>query len=421
MQIKTLSITNRPRRFAAIATCIIAALLVLPVAKWSFGHAAAINASTVEVADLGVTLAPADPQAHLEHAHLLEKTFLPSDQARSLEEFERSVALAPNNYLNWLALGRAREQAGDTISSEAALRKALELAPNYSRVKWALGNLLVRRRNYSDGFAFVRDAVAADAGLASPAAASAWQIFGGDIAKIKESLGDSPRTNAALTVLLANEKRNADALNLWQSIPETEKKNLKETGQSLYSKFMEARLYRSAIETGNAIGLFTENAPATGTITNGGFESAIVPNDPNPFSWMIADGGFPRVGLNDAQKKSGSYSLLMNFGTGGKGFRQVIQKVGVEPTANYELVLFYRSELKTDAKIVCQITPTNDAKPIASIPLAAAVDWSEGRAMFTIPAAAEGIEIRLAVEGCPAAGCSVSGNVWFDDFSLIKR
>lgn len=421
MQIETFSIASGARRFAAVAVCIIAPLLALLIAKWAFGHATSINASTVEVAELGVALAPSDPQARLEYGYLLEKTFLPADQAKSLEEFELAAALNQNSYSNWLALGRAREQAGDTSGAEAALRKALELAPNYSRVKWALGNLLVRQRRLDDGFAYLRDAVAADPNYANPAAASAWQIFGGDLAKIGNFLGHSPRTDAALSVLLANDKRYSEAFDLWRAVPRDDKTDLKESGQALYSKFFDAKLYRSAIETGVSAGLFSDNIPAVGSITNGGFESALVPNDPNPFVWTIADGPYPRIGLNDAQKKSGSYSLLMNFGIGGKGFRQVSQKVAVEPSSTYDLVLFYRSELKTESRIVCQINYAGDSKPIASVPLPAAADWSEAKTTFIVPAGVEGIEIKLTVEGCPAAGCSIIGNIWFDDISLIKK
>ncbi|NOT48735.1 MAG: hypothetical protein HOP17_13425 [Acidobacteria bacterium] len=421
MQIKTLSIPNGPRRLSAVAVCIIVAVLALLVTKWSFGHATAINASNIEVAELGAALAPSDPQAHLEYAYLLGKTFLPADQDRSLVEFEKAAALAPANYQTWLALGRAREQSGDAAGSEAALRKALELAPNYSRVQWALGNLLVRQGRYGDGFGYLRNAAASDPVFTNPAAASAWQILGGDTAKIRNLLGDSPRTNAALSVLLSADKRYADALDVWRAIPDAEKKGLKEPGQALYSKLLDAGLYRSAIEVGGTAGLFSDNAPATGAVSNGGFESAITPNDPNPFTWAITEGSYPRIGLNDAQKKSGSYSLLMNFGTGDKGSRPVIQKMGVETGATYDLRFYYRSELRTDAKVVCRITSAVDANPIATVPVTSSGDWTEAGTTFAVPAGTEGIELKLSVEGCPANGCSIAGNIWFDDFSLTKR
>lgn len=420
LQNKTLSISNGLHRFAAAAVCLVVVIAALLVSKWAFGHAAGVNAATLDVADLAVSLAPSDPIAHSAYALLLEKTFLPADQAKSLQEFERAAELSPSNYLYWLAVGRAREQSGDPSGAEAALRKALDLAPNYSRVQWAFGNLLVRQGRYDDGFAFVRSAVAADAAFANPAAASAWQIFDRDTVKIKNFLGDSPRTNAALSLLLAADKKYSDAFDLWRGIPNADKMSFKEPGQALFAKFLEAGLYRSAIETGNSVGLFSENAPVVGSVANGGFESAIAPNNPDPFSWVIADGGYPRIGLNDAQKKGGGYSLLMNFGTGGKGFRPVVQKIGVEPGASYDLVFHYRSELKTDAKIVWQLLSAGNAKLIVSVPVSSSPDWSEARATFAVPAGTEGIDLKLAVENCSAAGCNIAGNIWFDDFSLTR-
>lgn len=394
--------------------------MALLVSKWAFGHAAAINAETREVAELGVLLAPSDPKTHLAHAFLLDKTFLPADQAESAVEFERSVALVPGNYLNWLALGRSREQNGDVAGAEAAMRHALDLAPHYSRVRWALGNLLVRQGRYDDGFAYMRDAAATDSALASAASATAWQIFGGDTAKIKTYLGDDFRIAAAFAVMLATEKKFAEAFNVWSKIPPGRKLELKDSGQTLYNEFLKVGAYSPAIETANSIGMFAESVPGVGLITNGGFESPLKVNAQDPFGWLIADGSFPRVGLNDAQKKNGSYSLLMNFGSGGQGFRSVMQRVGVESGATYELIFNYRSELKTTAKIRCEVL-TADAKLLAITFLPATADWAEVRTPFVVPVKIEGIEVKLIADECEAPGCPISGNIWFDDFSINKR
>lgn len=420
MQVRTINISSGPLRLAAIAICVGAVLLALLVSKWAFGHAVAINAEVPQIAELGVTLAPSDPRAHLDHAYLLEKTLLPSDQGRSLAEFEKAAELSPANYLNWLALGRAREQSGDTAGAESALRRAMELAPNYSRVSWSLGNLLVRQGRYAEGFGFVKSAIAADPAFAQPAASSAWQIFGGDVIKIGEFLGRSARSDAALSVLLATDKRYAEALDIWRSIPDAEKIGVKESGQAVYAKFADAGRYMSAIEVGRSVGLFADAVPAVATISNGDFESALAANGSTPFTWAIADGSFPRIGLNDSQKRSGNYSLLMNFGSGGKGFRPLVQRVGVEAGTQYELVFYYRSELKTTAKLRCEILSA-DAKPLAALFLSSLPDWAEMRIPFAVPPETEGIEIKLVSDECPAPGCPIAGNIWFDDFSLHRK
>lgn len=400
-----------------IAGCVLLAAVSLVFAKWAFGHAVAVNASEAEVAALGVDLAPSDPHAHFGLAQQLEKTLLPGDEERAFRELESAVSLSPNNYVFWLALGRARERSGDAIGAERALRNAEELAPNYSRVRWALGNALLRQGRQDEAFAEIRKAVAADRTFANPAAAAAWQIFEGDAEQIRGAIGDSPQINAAVAVLLANDKRYPQALEFWRRVPVADSGDaVKEARQTLFNKLVKAGLYRSAIEVddGNA-------GAAAGAISNGGFESALTVQNASVFSWTIADGTFPRVGLNESQKRSGNYSLLISFGQGGKGFRQVSQKVGVEPLQNYNLQFFYRSELTTTARFRCDVFSAAGGTIAGTTLTPAKQDWNEGNVPFTVPAGVEGIEIRINIEGCTDAGCMAAGNIWFDDFGLLKR
>jgi hypothetical protein len=50
-------------------------------------------------------------------------------------------------------------------------------------------------------------------------------------------------------------------------------------------------------------------------------------------------------------------------------------------------------------------------------PLAATAYWTGLSGGFVAPATRDGIVIRLLRDGCGQV-CSVSGNLWFDDFSL---
>src|SRR5918993_1455882 len=60
--------------------------------------------------------------------------------ARNADAIQAAVASSPHNSSFWVGLGQARERAGDRPAAESAYRRALELAPNYARTKWALGN-----------------------------------------------------------------------------------------------------------------------------------------------------------------------------------------------------------------------------------------------------------------------------------------
>lgn len=415
VQTRSVNLDDGWKRLALIAVCALAAAAALVFAKWAFGHAVAVNAAETEVAALGVGLAPDDPHAHFGLAQQLEKTLLPGDEEHAFREYEAAVALSPNNYVFWLGLGRARERSGDAAGAERALRKAAELAPNYSRVQWALGNNLLRQGRQDEAFTEIRRAVAADRTFASPAAAAAWQIFAGDVGQIRPAIGDSPQINGAVAVLLAGDKRFPEAIEFWRLASGSEDADaVKEARQAVYNKLIEAGLYRSALEVDGSMAV-------VGAVSNGNFEAALTGPGTGSFSWAVADGTFPRVGLNESQKRSGNYSLLISFGQGGKGFRQVSQKVGVEPLQNYSLQFFYRSELTTTARIRCDVFSAAGNLLAGTTLTPTKQEWAEAGVPFAVPAGVEGIEIRIGIEGCPDAGCVTAGNIWFDDLILVKR
>ena len=404
--------------FAAIT--VLTVISTFFVAKWGFAHTAAVRSDTVEVAELAAEMGPDDPQTHYALAVLLEKTFASADLEKAVNEFELATALSPNNYLLWLDLGRARERIGDPSGAEMALRKALELAPNYSRVRWALGNVLLRQGKNDEAFAEIRRAVANDASYTDAAATTAWQIFDGDIDLVRNAIGDSPRLNAALATLLAGRKRFDEAMGIWDGLPADEKKiSLKETGQTLYRQFIEAGKYRLASSVGDQIGM---SPKSIAEIANGGFEEPLAAQNSNIFSWRIADGTSPRIGPTDGQKHSGNYSLLMSFGPSSKEIRPVSQTVAVEPGKSYVFEIFYRSDIKTQAKLKWEIVTAADGNAIAvTDALAPAADWMPVRATLNVPADIDGVTIRFAAADCNPAACSISGSIWFDDFSLRSQ
>ncbi|MBK9154776.1 MAG: tetratricopeptide repeat protein [Chloracidobacterium sp.] len=418
MQDPLISLKSGSRRAAVILIAgALIALLYFPV-KWAFGHAVAVNAESAEVAAFGIGFAPDDARARFDHALLLEQTLLPGDQELAIQEFEAAVRLSPNNYVYWLYLGNALERAGDPARAEPCLRRALELAPNYARVQWALGNLLLRQGRVDEAFELVRRAVSQDGKYADPASVLAWQLFDKDIVRVNEILGDSPAVHASLAAILASEGRFDDAVAAWRRLPiQGDNSPFHEKGRAIFARLFDAGRFTAAIEVGKSVGA-VEDDVRPGAVTNGGFESALSAADGRGFTWAIADGDDPRVGLNEGQKHSGKYSLLMSFSPGGRGFRPVVQRVGLDRTGIYVLEFYYRSELKGNSTPVFEILIPGDTVPAARAKLQPNEGWAGVRLPFTVPPGAEGVELRLSVEGCQPQDCSFTGNIWFDDFSM---
>jgi thioredoxin-like negative regulator of GroEL len=420
MSIKSLKVESAVSRVAIVAACVIALLMTYTFAKWSVGNSISLQTEYKEIADIAKALAPSDPQPHYTSAALLEKTFLPGDFEKSLQEYETATALSPNNYLLWLALGKARERSGDAEGAEKALRKAFELAPNYAQVQWTLGNVLLRRGKNEEAFLEIRRAVESDQNFANPAVSTAWQIFDGNIAEIRQAIGESPNTNAALAIFLARQKRFDEALDVWNSLPSEMKTSVfKQKGEELFNQFVEAKKIRAAQQISAQINASEAGDSGSGKIANGGFESEIKMKNAGLFEWHVVAGNHPQIGLDNQSKRGGEHSLFLIFNSAdGKEFRQISQTVPVEPGKNYRFSAAYKSDLKAPATVRWEITDAADGRVIAVTEAAAEKsDWANLSIDFSA-GEAEGIVVKLARANCKSQICPISGKLWFDDITL---
>ncbi len=403
---------------ALIATAVafvIGAAIIFSI--WGIANAAAEHVATVEAAEVLAALSPGDPQTHYALGVRHDETFEPGSLDAAQVSFERAVARSPNSYLLWLQLGRAFEQNGEDEKAEQALARALELAPNYASVKWAYGNLLVRRGRLNEGFVPIREAVAADPSLAAPAAAVAWNLFNGDIVAIREAVGDSPGLNAALAVMLVGAERFDDAAAAWNVIPaDIANTELAEQRKKMFDALVAAHRYRSAA-------VFAPNDIPIGRLTNGNFESAVKADGAPTFEWQIARGDSPVIALSDDRPHSGRYSLIAAFGKLNTSFREISQLVAVQPGRSYTVAFHYKSDvdaLRAELKWAV-MDPRENARLGDSGPLRAAGEWTARSFDLTVPSDAEGVRMTFVRENCSGASCAISGNIWFDDLTITAK
>ncbi|HXG84047.1 MAG TPA: hypothetical protein VNI84_08470 [Pyrinomonadaceae bacterium] len=423
MAIKSIDIKNLPARIALAAAMLFCLVGVVFSVRWCAGNAISQNSIYLEIADLAISLAPRDPQTHYTAAVLHERTYKPDDLAKSLAEYEKSTALAPNDFRTWLALGKARERGGDAAGAENALRKSQELAPNYSDVRWILGNILLRRGKRQEAFAEMRAAAESDPKFVNPTVSTTWQIFGGDLTQINRYLGDSSSIKAELVSFLAAEKRFDEAAEIWKTLPAAEKKTtFLDTGNALAAQLVGAKKYRDALQVMAQIGDADAENFAVGKIFNGGFETGVKTARAALFEWQIQEGAQPQIGIDGSQKRGGQRSLVAVFNSAtGREFRAVSQMVAVEPGRKYAFEMFYKSELKTNATFYWQVVGVPEGKILATTPaISAASDWTSLKAEFVVPERMEAVVVGLARETCKSTLCPISGRVWFDDLGLIQ-
>ena len=380
-----------------------------------------LRAETLDVAEFAAGLAPSDPQAHYALAVIYDRTLLADDQQRSLKEYETAVALSPHNYLLWVEYGKALGRAGEAEKAEAALRRAQELAPHYSSVQWALGNLLIRNNKVDEGFSEIRSAVEGDRTYAAPAAAFAYQYFDGDLTRVRGVTAASAETNASLALLLAGEKRLDDAVTVWQSIDHSgDDENMAAAGRSLVAGLISAKRFGLAMQLGSSQDTETRAKPET--LFDGNFEEDIKLEGASDWDWRFSPGAQPQPLQTTAGPHSGTKSLLLRFASNdGASLRQLSQTVVVKSESAYSLNGYYRSEMKTSSRLVWQVLNAADGSVLAETPInSETTQWTPFTVAFTVPGSLDGVVVRFIVNGCGSAICPINGNLWFDDLTIAS-
>ncbi|MFV0389605.1 MAG: carbohydrate binding domain-containing protein [Pyrinomonadaceae bacterium] len=410
-------------RVLTLVAVLLALFLNGVAVKWFFGNSISTQAQTIEVANVAEVLSPKDPQTHFALSVLLQRSFIPSDEPKSLHELEIAAALSPWDFQIWLDLGQARERNGDVAGMFKAFEQAQKLAPNNSEVMWTLGNALIRQQKTNEAFVQIKRVVEIDPTYAGAAANLAWALYDGDLAKVRSIVGNSHAVNSALATSLARSKDYEAAFELWKSIPpELARDSLRKDSELLEQTFQNALEYQKALQILAVLANEGERTFKFGEITNGGFEEDVKTDKAEVFEWNLDTGVQPIINVDEAVKHSGSRSLLLVFSSTKRDeFRIVKQNIGVAGGKSYTLSFFYKSELDSDNTVEWEVVDLNaSGVPVLanSKPLAAKTDWQKVDVSFDVPEGADAIQIRLSRTGCASDVCPLHGKIWFDDFKL---
>ena len=434
-QITSISVAPAWRRALLLVPVVLALVCVWYVARWCLGNTMAEWLPDAGVARAAARLAPDDPQTHYTLARLAEKSFEPEQLAEAVAQYERAAALSPNDYRLWFELGRARSLASDDAGAERALRRAVELAPNYPDPRWYLGNLLLRAGRTGDAFAELRRAAQVNPErFRSQVFDVAWRASDGSVPAVVAAVGDAPDTRAALIEFLlgrraadeaARKAAFAEAVKLWQGLNAAERSAHRATGEKLRDAFLAAKQYHAALEVQRELSATNQVVPAAEQLLNGGFEEAVGPAGKTWYDWQVAPIAQTQINLDERERHNGARSLRIVFNAAGPlDFRNVSQLVVVAPQTRYRLTYYVRAkEVKGVSTVLTEVLDAADqARALAaSAPLPfGSSDWQEVALEFTTPPQTEAIVVRLTRPPCPEALCPLFGTVWYDDFNLQR-
>ncbi|MBA3442540.1 MAG: hypothetical protein H0T92_22005 [Pyrinomonadaceae bacterium] len=372
-------------------------------------------------ANVAVSSSPSDPEAYYARAMALSSD---GEYAASVKELERATLLRPRGYLLWLALGRAREQAGDEQGALAAFGEAVRLAPYYAVPRWQLGNLLLRMDRRDEAFEELRRAATSDPELLPAVIEFAWKSYGRDVTAIEQAV--RPQTAAARAALgrfFAKYGYTTEAARLFHAAGGAAYWDQRKLLDELFAagRFQEG--YQVWAGTGR--GESGDHQTGVARITDGGFEKPS-DNDEPGFGWQLArELPRARVRFDADQPRAGAHSLCIEWSGASNQFVPVAtQLVLVEPKTRYRLSFTARTEdlVTAGLPIVSVIDVSRDGKELArSSPLSQGTSgWLPYTVELTTSGETKAVRIQIRRDDCGSGSCPIFGRVWFDNFSLEK-
>lgn len=380
------------------------------------------------VAQMAVDLAPKDALTHWRLAQVSQKLLPLDQQAHTIAEYERAVALSPNDYRFWMALGTAHEQAGDSAKGEQALRRAVALAPSYSYPRWYLGNLLLRSGRYQEAFKELRLAAEADADLEPQQFNFLWAIYSDNLEALKTAIGEGSERRARFALYLLEQQRHDDGLRVWDSLSGDEKQTNRAIGNSMIAKLILVRRYHDAMKVWNDIATNERYRAEVGQVFDGSFEDAINYGPEMVFAWQVKGAPQLEIGIDPTKSNGGVRSLRVVFQVRSNlESLDISQLVPVAPNSEYDFEYYFMTDkLESGSAPMVQVIDAYNAQLLASSPQApsGSAPWTRVGLSLKTSDKTEAVMLKVVRLKCndeETPICPIFGSIWYDDFSLKRR
>ena len=372
--------------------------------------------SRVTLAGEAAQLSSSNPEVHYVHARLLADA---GAQASAIAEYERAAALRPYDYVLWLALGHARDEANDTAGALAAFKESTRLAPFYAKPHWQLGNTLFRAGRNVDALTELKLAAQSDPRLLPQTINLAWAALGSDAGAVLQALQpETPSAHMALASFFARHAKPGEALTQFRAAGSVSS----DQRRLLISDLLSSKNFGEAYEVWSNLAAGNNGIAV---IANSGFEDPIN-IDELGFGWITRDLPAAHILLDAKEPGAGSYSLRLDWsGESDPATPVISQLVLVEPGTHYRLSFAARTQdlLSVALPIVSVVDAGDDKQSILaqSKPLPRGTSaWQDYTTEFLTPAATRAVLLGIRRENCAVAPCAAVGHAWFDKFSLAR-
>jgi hypothetical protein len=377
----------------------------------------------LDLARVATRWGPADPFTHWSLGVLRQSQFSASNVQEAVREYEFAVRLSPNDFRYWDELGRALEVSGDPDAAEKALRRSVDLAPDYYYPRWHLGNLLLREGKFEEAFAHLFRAATANEELWPQVFNLAWQAYDQDVDRIANDACKKPSVRAMFSIYLVGVKKFDDAVRLWKTLSGWDRSQLVGRGLELRNALIATRQFHAALEITRDVEPDNSLISEPEKLLNGGFENALALPTSQFFGWTIGSTGQAEISIDDSGHNS-THSLQIVFNAPNKLDRvNAAQTLVVQPNTQYHLEYFVRTEkLNSASPPVVIVLDAADGNSLGASEAASpgTNDWKKISLDFKTKNS-DGITIFIGRLPCSVSDiCPLFGTAWYDDFILQR-
>jgi tetratricopeptide (TPR) repeat protein len=426
--IATISKGSKAPQLIATAAILVAAVFAWFAIRWQIGDLVvdAVSVSSPDSAEIAETakgLTPSSPRPYWLSGAILKTSFDDPTFDGAIRQYEEAARRAPYHYRSWTELGRINEQAGRYEIADAAFRRAIELAPDYTIPHWQTGNFYLRRGRVADAVSELNAAAKHSSPYRLQVFSTAWNVLGQDTQQVEKFLTDRADSKATLALFYGNVNRSDDAVRVWNLIDPEEKSQYESLGKVIANDLLVRRSYRGSLEFSRQSGIDPDARPDA--ITNGGFELPIRAGERDVrFDWSLlrVDGRID-ASTDNSVSHGGKRSLKLTFrGYGKPTFPTIRQAIALSPGSHYRLTFWVRTEnLRGGSLPLLELRSAKDDAMLASSPAfeSGSSDWREVNLEFRLPDNSDGAYLISGRESC-ADECPMNGIFWLDDFSLVR-
>jgi tetratricopeptide (TPR) repeat protein len=340
----------------------------------------------------------------------------------AIRDLKSAIGVRSSDYRVWMQLGSAYMQAGNYSEAHRSFERAIELAPNYSRPRWSMGNFLLENNDVDRAFTYLSQAAEREKDRIPDLIETALSRFTDAAALDKAIQLTSPEAQKRAALYFIEYRIDSRRSENFLSGPELGD----DEKQTYVWLFIDKKKYRTAYRIWASQSRNLGRVPPEGGLLNGSFEE-LMDRINSGFGWVVDHNAQNiTVRLTEGAASDGQRSIEVEFNGNSDPAREILSQMFVaQPNTNYT----FSFSAKVENEFVSGGLPVIEAKDVdegRSLALFQDLTRSDGKwktysATFRTSPNTSALRISLRRAGCEATQCPAFGKLALDNFVLQVR